>query len=282
MYAITGITGKVGGAAAKSLVQSGCAVRAVLRDPAKAIYWREQGCDVAFANFHSAPALTQAFQGCKGVFILLPPIFDPDPLFSQARAMIANVRDAIEAAKPAKVVCLSTIGADAERVNLLSQLGLMEVAMESLPMPVTFLRAGWFIDNAAWDVAPAQMTGVIPSFLQPLDRQVPMVSTLDVGRTAAALLRENWSGKRVVDLEGPERVSPNDIAAAFTRLLGKPITAAAVARSEWEELFRAQGMQNPAPRMRMLDGFNEGWIGFQGETRKGTVRLDEALKHLTA
>jgi uncharacterized protein YbjT (DUF2867 family) len=192
------------------------------------------------------------------------------------------VRDALEAAKPAKVVCLSTIGADAERVNLLSQLGLLELALESLPMPVAFLRAGWFIDNATWDLAPAQMTGVIPSFLQPLDRQVPMVSTLDVGRTAAALLRESWSGKRVVDLEGPERVSPNDIAAAFTRLLGKPVTAAAVERDHWEELFRAQGMRNPAPRMQMLDGFNEGWIDFPGETRKGTVRLDEALRHLTA
>jgi uncharacterized protein YbjT (DUF2867 family) len=216
------------------------------------------------------------------VFILLPPIFDPDPLFSQARAMIANVREALEAAKPAKVVCLSTIGADAEKVNLLSQLGLLELALENLPMPVAFLRAGWFIDNAAWDVAPAQMSGVIPSFLQPLDRRVPMVSTLDVGRTAASLLREKWSGKRIVDLEGPERVSPNDIAAAFTRLLGKPVTAAAVARDEWEALFRAQGMQNPTPRMQMLDGFNQGWITFAGETRKGRVGLDEALKHLTA
>lgn len=280
MYAITGITGKVGAIAANALLDSGCSVRAVLRDPAKASQWRERGCEVAFANFQSAPALTQAFQGAEGVFILLPPIFDPDPAFSQARQMIDNVRSAIEAAKPAKVVCLSTVGADAERVNLLSQLSLLEVALSSLPMPVTFLRAGWFIDNAAWDLGPAQMTGVIPSFLQPLDRRVPMVSTLDVGSTAAALLRESWTGKRIVDLEGPERVSPNDIAASLTRLLGKPVTAAPVARDEWEGLFRAQGMQNPDPRMQMLDGFNEGWIDFHGETRKGAVGLEDALRHL--
>lgn len=282
MYAITGITGKVGRIAATTLLDAGCRVRAVLRDPAKASQWRDRDCEVAFANFLSAPALIQAFAGTEGVFVLLPPLFDPDPFFSQAREMIANVRTALEAAKPTKVVCLSTIGADAEKVNLLSQLGLLELALQSLPMPVAFLRAGWFIDNAAWDLAPAQMTGVIPSFLQPLDRPVPMVSTLDVGRTAAGLLREKWSGKRIVDLEGPERVSPQDIAAAFTRLLGKPVTAAAVERGEWEELFRAQGMRNPIPRMQMLDGFNEGWISFAGETRKGTVKLDEALKHLTA
>ena len=100
--------------------------------------------------------------------------------------------------------------------------------------------------------------------------------------TAAALLREKWTGKRIVNLEGPEQISPNDIAASFSRLLGKPVTAAAVARSDWEELFRAQGMQNPTPRMQMLDGFNEGWIGFSGQTRKGTVRLHKVLARSVA
>jgi uncharacterized protein YbjT (DUF2867 family) len=280
MYAITGITGKVGSTAATTLLDAGCAVRAVLRDPAKAAVWKERDCEVAFANFQSLPALTQAFQGAKGVFILLPPIFDPDPHFTEARVLIANIRAALEAARPEKVVCLSTVGADAEHTNLLSQLSLLELALQSLPIPVAFLRAGWFIDNAAWDVAPAQMTGVIPSFLQPLDRAVPMVSTLDVGRTAARLLRENWTGTRVVNLEGPRRISPEDIATLFTRLLDKPVKAAAVARQEWEDLFRAQGMKNPTPRMRMLDGFNEGWIDFPGETVKGTVGLEEALRRL--
>ena len=282
MYAITGITGKVGNAAATALLDAGCGVRAVLRDPAKAGAWKERGAQVAFANFQSIPALTDAFRGAKGVFVLLPPLFDPDPLFSEARALIANVRTALEAAKPDRVVCLSTIGADAEQINLLSQLSLMELAMQSLPMPVAFLRAGWFIDNAAWDVAPAQMTGVIPSFLQPLDRAVPMVSTLDVGRVAADLLRETWTGNRIVDLEGPKRVAPNDIAAVFSRVLGKPVRAEAVPRGEWEELFRAQGMKNPTPRMQMLDGFNEGWIGFKSETRKGKIGLEDALRRLTA
>lgn len=282
MYAITGITGKVGGAAATTLLDAGCAVRAVLRDPAKAAIWKARDCEVAFANLQSIPALTDAFRGANGVFVMLPPLFDPDPLFSEARALIANLRTALEAAKPGKVVCLSTIGADAEQTNLLSQLGLMELAMQSLPMPVAFLRAGWFIDNAAWDIAPAQMTGVIPSFLQPLDRAVPMVSTLDVGRVAAELLRESWTGRRVVDLEGPKRVAPDEIAAAFSRLLGKPVRAEAVPRTEWEALFRAQGMKNPAPRMRMLDGFNQGWIDFKGETRKGRIGLEDALRRLTA
>jgi len=282
MYAITGITGKVGGTAASTLLDAGRDVRAVLRDPGKAGVWTARGASVAFANFNSAQALADAFKGASGVFIMLPPMFDPDPSFTEARTMIANIRAALEAANPAKVVCLSTIGADAEPVNLLSQLGLMEKELGALPMPVAFLRAGWFIDNAAWDVEPARLTGIIPSFLQPLDRAVPMVSTVDVGRTAAALLREDWTGQRIVNLEGPRRISPNDIAAAFAQLLDKPVRAASVARREWEELFRAQGMTNPTPRMRMLDGFNEGWIDFKADTVKGSVGLEEALRALVA
>ncbi len=280
MYAITGITGKVGGVAASTLLDAGAKVRAVLRDPGKAGTWKARGAEIAFADFDSVTALTEAFTGAEAVFILLPPTFDPSPNFAEARATIANIRAALEAARPAKVVCLSTIGADAEPVNLLSQLSLLETALGSLPTPVAFLRAGWFIDNAAWDVEPARLTGVIPSFLQPLDRAVPMVSTLDVGRTAAALLRQDWTGKRIVNLEGPRRICPNDIAAAFGRLLDKPVKAAVVARGEWEELFRAQGMRNPTPRMRMLDGFNEGWIDFKAETVKGTVELEDALRQV--
>jgi len=280
MYAITGITGKVGGVAAKTLIEAGLPVRAILRDAGKAAIWAEQGCDIAFADFSTLPALTEAFTGASGVFILLPPMFDPSPDFAEARAMIATLREALLAARPAKVVCLSTIGADAERPNLLSQLGLMEQALSDLPMPVAFLRAGWFIDNAAWDLAPAQMTGVIPSFLQPLDKPVPMVSTVDVGRTAADLLRDSWTGRRVVNLEGPKRIAPADIAEAFSALLGKPVRMGVVERSDWEELFRAQGMKNPTPRIQMLDGFNEGWIEFTGDIRKGAIGLEEALRRL--
>jgi uncharacterized protein YbjT (DUF2867 family) len=43
MYAITGITGKVGGALARTLLAEGQPVRAVLRDEVKAAEWRTGG-----------------------------------------------------------------------------------------------------------------------------------------------------------------------------------------------------------------------------------------------
>jgi NAD(P)H dehydrogenase (quinone) len=283
MYAITGITGKVGGALAQTLLSANQPVRAVVRNAGRAQAWAERGCEVAAANLDDAASLAAAFEGAAAVFILAPSEFDPLPGFPEARAVIDAVKTALESARPSKVVCLSTIGAQATQSNLLTQRTLMEQALGELPMPVTFLRPGWFMENAAWDVGPARDEGVVHSFLQPLGRAVPMVATADVGRVAAQLLQETWSGKRVVELEGPQRVSPNDLAAAFAEILGRPVRAEAVPRETWGALFRAQGTKDPMPRIRMLDGFNEGWIDFEGDEAtviKGRVELKTVLRGL--
>jgi hypothetical protein len=57
----------------------------------------------------------------------------------------------------------------------------------------------------------------------------------------------------------------------------------AVPRGTWESLFKSQGMKNPTPRIQMLDGFNEGWIEFEGGeagSRKGSVALETVLRTL--
>ncbi len=280
MYAITGITGKVGGVVAQSLLQAGQPVRAVVRDPAKGQAWASRGCEVALADMNDVPALTQAFMGAEAVFVLLPPHFDPSPGFTETHHLVASLRSVLLAARPQRVVCISTVGAQAQQQNLLSQLGLLEQGLGDLPLAVTFLRPAWFMENAAWDVAPARESGVIPSFLQPLDRAIPMVATADVGRTAAELLQTSWTGHRVVELEGPQRYSPNDIAACLARLLRTGVRAEAVPRQTWQACFSAQGMKNPEPRMRMLDGFNEGWLCFEHTARKGTVELEAVLQSL--
>ena len=283
MYAVTGITGQVGGVVARLLLAAGHDVRAVVRDAAKGEVWAKQGCEVALADVNDQQALQHAFEGAEGVFVLLPPTFDPTPGFPEARKTIATLRAALAASKPSKVVVLSTIGAQATQPNLLNQLQILEQELGTLPMPVAFLRAAWFIENAAWDVAPARDSGIVPSFLQPLDKPVPMVATADIGRVAAELLHESWTGRRIVELEGPQRISPNMIAESFARLLGRDVCMTTVPRDTWEELFRSQGMKNPTPRMQMIDGFNEEWICFEGaenEVRKGRVPLDTVLQSL--
>jgi uncharacterized protein YbjT (DUF2867 family) len=112
-----------------------------------------------------------------------------------------------------------------------------------------------------------------------------MVATRDVGRVGAELIQQDWAGTRIVELEGPERVSPNDLARTFGAALRRPVRVEIVPRAAWEDLFRAQGMKNPLPRMRMLDGFNEGWIEFRDQGRlalKGETPLARVIAALVA
>ena len=50
MYAITGITGKVGGIVANILLEAGLPVRAVVRDAEKGRAWAAKGCEVGRAS----------------------------------------------------------------------------------------------------------------------------------------------------------------------------------------------------------------------------------------
>ena len=283
MYAIMGITGQVGGAVARALLADAKPVRAIVRDASKGRTWANRGCEVALANINEALSLSAAFKGAEGVFVLVPPNFDPSPEFPEAQALGAVLRAALETAKPARVVYLSTIGAQARQVNLLTQHTIIEKALSESPMPVTFLRPAWFMENSSWDLAAARGQGAIASFLQPLDKSVPMVATEDIGKEAARLLRETWTGHRIAELEGPRRVTPNDIAATFAKLLGRAVRMEAVPPESWEALFKSQEMKNPIPRIRMLDGFNEGWIEFErGEagSKKGNIAIETVLKVL--
>jgi NAD(P)H dehydrogenase (quinone) len=259
-------------------------VRAVVRSREKGEEWAALGCEVVVASIDDAAAMTEAFRGVDGVFLMTPPNYDPEPGFPDTQRNSAAIRAAIETSRPGKVVFLATVGAQVTEPNLLNNSGMTETMLRTVPVPVAFLRAAWFMENAAWDIESAK-SGVVHSCLQPVDHKIPMVATEDIARTAVELMGESWKGVRIVELEGPERYSANDVAAALASALQTPVRNEIVPRSSWEGLFRSQGMKNPLPRIRMVDGFNEGWIDFesgQSGSRKAGTTLQAALQALVS
>jgi NAD(P)H dehydrogenase (quinone) len=214
---------------------------------------------------------------------MTPPDFDPEPGFPETRANAVAIKAAIEPALPAKVVFLSTVGAQVLEPNLLNNSTMTEQMLRTVSVPVALLRAGWYVENATSEVEAAR-SAVIPSLLQPLDHAIPMVVTIDIGRTAAELLRDTWSGVPLVELEGPRRYSARDIGTAFAAALGRDVRLDPISCDAWEALFRSQGMKHPMPRMRMIDGFNGGWIDFEGggEHRNGTTTLHTVIAGLVS
>jgi uncharacterized protein YbjT (DUF2867 family) len=270
MYAIMGITGQVGSATARHLLDNGQRIRAIVRNKTKAAAWVARGAEVAVADWSDTAALTAAFSDVEGVFVMLPANFAPSPDFAEPRALVRTLTAALRQAQPPKVVALSSIGAQHDRdLGLITQLHLLEKALDTLPMPRAHVRAAWFMENLRWDVALAQFEGRLVSYLQPLDRPIPMVSTDDIGRTIASTLIETWFGRRVIEVEGPRRYSPLDMAQALAAVLEHDVETTAVPREQWVARFEAEGMptDRTGPRIAMLDGFNSGWIGFE----KGTT-----------
>ena len=108
MFAVMGITGKVGGAVADTLFQHGKRVRGIVRDPSKAGTWQENGVEIVTSNYDDH--LIAAFSGVEGVFVMIPPNLIPEPGFPDDVGRIAAIKKAILTAKPPRAVFLSSWG----------------------------------------------------------------------------------------------------------------------------------------------------------------------------
>jgi uncharacterized protein YbjT (DUF2867 family) len=263
MYFVAGITGHVGGATAKKLLEQGKPVRALVRDPKKASNWADQGVELVQGGFSDAEALAKALDGVEGAFLLVPPIMTQSADFPESKAIISNFRTGLLLAPPPRLVVLSSMGSEqGSNLGLITVTHLLEEALGDLPFPSAFIRAGGFIENIAGALATAKATGNYYSFYQPLNFAVPTIATEDIGREVATLLTGEWSGKRIIELGSV--VSANDFANALSQVIGQPVSSQAVPRERWAATIESFGLP---PLMvplyeEMLDSINSGWIHF--------------------
>lgn len=263
MFFVSGITGQVGGAAARKLLEAGHRVRTLARDPRKAASWAQEGVDVHRGDFNNAADVARALEGVEGAYLMLPPVLAPSPGFPEAKAVIASFREALRQSPPPRLVVLSSIGSERSRgLGNITGTHLLEQALAGLPLPTAFIRAGSFLENYVWSLRAAADTGYFDTYLAPTDRPVPMIATADIGAEVARLLVSGWSGAKVVELGS--RMSPDDLARAMSEVLGRPVQARAIPRERWTATLQAQGM---APGTtwafeEMEEGFNSAWIDF--------------------
>ena len=287
MYAIMGATGQTGGAALRELVGRGAGVRAITRDPARARGLLGPGVEIVAADPTDAAALARAFTGTRGVYVLNVPGADAvDPIASGARVSAA-IAAALAEARPARVAALSAEGAHlAAGTGVIRVLHDFEHALTQVGLPLTRLRASYFMENWASGLAPAAAEGLLPSLLQPLDRPRALVSVVDIGAVVAELLLAA-DAPEVVNLVGPRDYAPADAAAVLAAELGRPVAAVAPPREAWEPALTAAGLGAgyAAALAAMYDGVNAGTVRFEpgvGVGRRGVVTLATALARVVA
>ena len=271
MFLVTGITGKVGGAAARHLLNKGKQVRALVRDQAKAAAWSAQGVELVKGDWADPVAMTQALNGVEGAYLMMPPIQAPSRDFREAKAVIASYKEALAKSAPPRLVVLSSMGSEkSSGLGAITSTHLLEQALGNEPFPVAFVRAGSFFENYLFGLQAAQ-GGTLPIFYAPTDRKLPMIATEDIGAEIAKLLTTEWTGKRFIELGS--MVSADDLAAALGQALGRDVKAQAIPRQAWAGALEQMGL--PAGGTwafeEMVDGVNSGWIGLGVE---GTERIE--------
>jgi len=261
MFLVTGITGKVGGATARHLLQMGRQVRALVRDKAKAAAWTAKGVELVEGEWADPVAITRALDGVEGAYLMMPPIQTPSRDFREAKAIIASYKEALAKSAPSRLVVLSSMGSEkSSGLGLITATHLIEEALGSEPFPVAFVRAGSFYENYLFGLEAAQ-GGTLPIFYAPTDRKIPMIATEDIGAEIARLLTSQWSGKRIIELGS--MVSADDLAAALGQALGREVKAQAIPRQAWAGVLQQMGFPEGGTWAfeEMVDGVNSGWIG---------------------
>ncbi len=281
VFFVSGITGHVGGAAARYLLKEGRAVRALVRDPNKAADWASKGVDVRQGDFNDAASVASALEGVAGAFLMIPPVLVPAPDYAEARAVIASFREALRHSPPPRLVLLSSVGSEqSSGLGNITTTHLMEEALGDLPFPTAIVRAGSFLENYTHSLFRAAETGVFDSFFAPVEHLFPMTATGDIGNEIARLLIDGWDGKKIVELGS--LLSPNDLARAMGEVLGRPVEAKALPRDSWAHVMEAMGLPPGRTNLyeEMMDGFNAGWINFGvpgAERVEGTVTPAEVF-----
>ena len=263
MFFVSGITGKIGGAAVQRLLNAGQSVRALVRDPQKADEWVQKGVEVRAGDLTDAKALASALEGVEGAFLIQPTLMGVSREFPEAHALNASFVAALRQTPPPRLVVLSSVGSEQTGgLGNITQTHLLETQLKDLPFPTAFVRAGALLENNLGALGRAKETGWFDSFLQPTDRPFPMVATDDVGAEIARLLIEGWQGQRIVEVG--TLTAPDEIARALTEVLQTPVKARPLPREQWGQTLQYMGLagEQIGNWEEMQDGFNSGWIHF--------------------
>ena len=287
MFVISGVSGNTGSIVADALLEQGKKVRVIVRDAKKGEPWKARGAEVAIASVDDEAALTKAFEGATGAYVLSPPNLGATDFLAERRATADGIGRAITNSKVPHVVFLSSTGAQHEAgTGLIRTAAYFERVLARTPAKTTFIRAAYFLENWA-SVLGAAAQGKLPTFLPP-DLVTPMVATKDIGLVAAKALLEPPSGKsEIIELAGPRDYSSRDIAGVLSKIVGKAVEVDAAPIEAVTPAFISFGISPNIAGLfqEMYAGITSGLVSFEGKGARqvrGSVDAEAMFRGLGA
>lgn len=266
MYAVAGVSGKTGAATAQALLKQGEKVRVLVRKPEQGEAWNHKHAEVAVCDLTDPAALAKALEGVHGAYLLLPPNPAAEDFLADRAAFLDKLVAGLKKTKLPKLVFLSSLGAQHPTgTGPIVALYKAEHALLHAAPSVTFLRAGYFLENWADSLMTALEKGEL-SWFGNVHTKFPQVGAHDIGEAAAKLLVDKHKGVRHVELGGKENWSVEDVAVALSSLLGATIKPVGHPVEGAKAAYLAMGL-------------NENQAGLYAELAQGLARGHVAAAH---
>ncbi|MDQ3244402.1 MAG: SDR family oxidoreductase [Gemmatimonadota bacterium] len=242
MILIVGATGRLGGHAARQLLEKGHAVRAMTRDPARARDLETAGAEVVQGDLRDTESLRHATRGARAV------ISSSHSMLGAGRSSSARVDDEgqralIAASKEAGVahfVFTSVLGASSDHpVDFWRTKERIERHLESSGLRHTIVRPSAFMEIYAYDlIGKPVTTGKRVMLLGPGTNPRNYVAAADVARLVVLAIEDVRLRGRTVEIGGPENLSAHQVVETFERVTGK----------------KAKVSHVPLPMVRLISG----------------------------
>ena len=270
---VTGATGQQGGAAARSLLERGFAVRVLTRDTQKpaAKELAGLGAEVVEGDLDDRASIERALEGVRGVFSVQQ--FAETGVEGEVRQGKALA----DAAKETGVehFVYSSVGSAHKETGIphFDSKWEVEEHARGIGLPCTVLRPVFFMQNWEWMREPI-LGGALP---QPLDPEKPLqnVAVEDIGAFAALAFEnpDQWIG-REVDLAGDE-MTMTDIAGAFSRVTGREVS---YVQTPWDQFEEQMGEEFTVMYRWFDDVGYEADIGALRSEHPGLTGLEDYLR----
>lgn len=284
MFVIAGVSGHVGGAAAKELLAAKHKVKVIVRDAEKGKPWAAQGAEIAVGKLDDASFLAGVLKGATGFFTLLPGDLSVSDFYAAQRKLADTIASAVKTANVPHVLLLSSIGADlAEGTGPIKGLHYLENKLRETGTKLTAIRAGYFQENVGNSLAPAKQMGIFPTFMA-RDYPTPMIATKDIGALVAKSLSSPPAKSEIVDLVGPP-YTVVQVAEKLGKALGKQLNIIDIPQAGWVDAMKQGGFPQHIAEVfaEMYGGFASGKITPKGDrTVQGTTTLDDTIRTLVS
>jgi uncharacterized protein YbjT (DUF2867 family) len=209
---VTGATGNTGSILVPALREAGVEVRALVRDESKAQPLEEIGVEIVLGDLDRPETIAPAVDGVDKIYLLT---WNGATQEQQAKNVI---HAAAEAGNP-YIVRHSMWGSEKSRI--IQQGYRVEQALKSSGLPWTLLKPTFFMQNTMMAAQTIASDGAI--YWDMGDGKLGMIDLRDVADAALAVLTGSGHEGKSYILTGPQAISFHDVAATFSKVLGKDV-----------------------------------------------------------